>query len=82
MAKKAVATFAAKAGARSIVKCIRMDKSPKTGAYVFVEQFVDAGKEKEFFEKKEFKLDYILGCSVFYAAPFFVFGRELIIFVR
>jgi hypothetical protein len=29
-----------------------MDKSPKTGAYVFVEQFVDAGKEKEFFEKK------------------------------
>lgn len=51
MAKKAVATFAAKAGARSIVKCIRMDKSPKTGAYVFVEQFVDAGKEKEFFEK-------------------------------
>ena len=49
MAKKAVATFAAKAGARSIVKCIRMDKSPKTGAYVFVEQFVDAGKEKDFF---------------------------------
>ena len=31
---------------------IRMDKSPKTGAYVFVEQFVDAGKEKDFFEKK------------------------------
>ena len=52
MAKKAVATFAAKAGARSIVNCIRMDKYPKTGAYVFVEQFVDAGKEKEFFEKK------------------------------
>lgn len=52
MAKKAVATFAANAGARSIVKCIRMDKSPKTGAYVFVEQFVDAGKEKEFFDKK------------------------------
>ena len=52
MAKKAVATFAAKAGARSIVKCIRMDKSPKTGAYVFVEQFVDAGKEKEFFDTK------------------------------
>ena len=33
MAKKAVATFAAKAGAKSMVKCIRMDKSPKTGAY-------------------------------------------------
>ena len=40
MAKKAVATFAAKAGAKSIVKCIRMDKSPKTG------------NEKSFFEKK------------------------------
>ena len=52
MAKKAVATFAAKAGARSIVKCIRMDKSPKTGAYVFTELLVESGKEKEFFNKK------------------------------
>ncbi len=52
MAKKAVATFAAKAVARSMVKCIRMDKSPKTGAYVFVEQLVDLGKEKDFFNKK------------------------------
>lgn len=52
MAKKAVATFAAKAGAKSIIKCIRMDKSPKTGAYVFVEQFLEAGNEKSFFEKK------------------------------
>ncbi len=32
MAKKAVATFAAKAGAKSMVKCIRMEKSPKTGS--------------------------------------------------
>ena len=52
MAKKAVATFAAKAGARSIVKCIRMDKSPKTGAYIFTERLVEAGKEKDFFNKK------------------------------
>ena len=52
MAKKAVATFAAKAGAKSMVKCIRMEKSPKTGAYVFVEQLVEAEKSKEFFEKK------------------------------
>ena len=52
MAKKAVATFAAGKGGKKMVKCIRMDKSPKTGAYVFVEQFVDAGKEKDFFEKK------------------------------
>ena len=52
MAKKAVATFAAKAGAKSMVKCIRMEKSPKTGAYVFVEQLVEAEKSKEFFDKK------------------------------
>lgn len=46
MAKKAVATFAAKAGAKSMVKCIRMDKSPKTGAYVFTELLVEADKTK------------------------------------
>ena len=53
MAKKAVATFAAKAGSKSMVKCIRMDKSPKTGAYVFTEQLVDSGKEKDFFAGKK-----------------------------
>lgn len=53
MAKKAVATFDAKAGAKSMVKCIRMDKSPKTGAYVFTEQLVEVGKEKEFFDGKK-----------------------------
>ena len=52
MAKKAVATFAAKAGARSIVKCIRMDKSPKTGAYAFNELLVEDSQVKEFFAKK------------------------------
>ena len=52
MAKKAVATFAAKAGSKSMVKCIRMEKSPKTGAYVFVEQLVEEPKAKEFFNKK------------------------------
>ncbi len=53
MAKKAVATFAAKAGAKSMVKCIRMDKSPKTGAYIFTEQLVEAEKTKEFFGSKK-----------------------------
>ena len=53
MAKKAVATFAAKSGAKSMVKCIRMDKSPKTGAYVFTEQLVEADKTKEFFDAKK-----------------------------
>ena len=43
MAKKAVATFDAKAGAKHMVKVIRMEKSPKTGAYVFVEQLVEYG---------------------------------------
>jgi len=52
MAKKAVATFDAKSGAKHMVKVIRMEKSPKTGAYVFVEQLVEEGKEKEFFAKK------------------------------
>lgn len=52
MAKKAVATFAAKAGAKSMVKCIRMDKSPKTGAYVFTELLVEADKTKDFFADK------------------------------
>ena len=52
MAKKAVATFAAKAGAKSMVKCIRMEKSPKTGAYVFTEPLVEAEKAKDFFNKK------------------------------
>ena len=51
MAKKAVATF--KAGVqKKVVKCIRMDKSPKTGAYLFTEELVDEDKTKEFFSKK------------------------------
>ena len=48
MAKKAVATFAAKAGAKSMVKCIRMEKSPKTGAYVFSERLLEA---ERYFER-------------------------------
>ena len=52
MAKKAVATFDAKAGAKHMVKVIRREKSPRTGAYVFVEQLVEQGKEKEFFNAK------------------------------
>ena len=51
MAKKAVATFAAKAGAKSMVKCIRMERSPKTGAYVITETLVEEAKAKEMFKK-------------------------------
>ena len=51
MAKKAVATF--KAGTqKKMVKCIPIDKSPKTGAYVFTEQLVEESMAKEFFAKK------------------------------
>ena len=51
MAKKAVATF--KAGVqKKVVKCIRMDKSPKTGVYVFTEELIDEDKTKDFFAKK------------------------------
>ena len=51
MAKKAVATF--KAGVqKKVVNCIRMDKSPKTGAYVFTEELIDEDKTKDFFAKK------------------------------
>ena len=35
-----------------MVKCIRMDKSSKTGAYMFNEQLVEADKVKDFFAKK------------------------------
>lgn len=52
MAKKAVATFAAGKGGKKMVKCIRMDKSPKTGAYVFNELLVEDAEVKEFFSKK------------------------------
>lgn len=52
MAKKAISTFQAKQGSRRMVKCIRMEKSPKTGAYAFKEEFVDADKANDFFTKK------------------------------
>ena len=52
MAKKAVDTFAAKVGSKSMVKCIRMEKSPKTGAYVFTEHLVEEAKAKDYFAKK------------------------------
>ena len=52
MAKKAVATFAAKAGSKSMVKFIRMEKSPNTGAYIFTEQLVEEAKAKDYFAKK------------------------------
>ena len=53
MAKKAVAACGGdKAPQRKFVKCIRMEKSDRTGAYIFKEDFVATDRAKEFFEKK------------------------------
>ncbi len=52
MAKKAIATFNAKSATKNMVRCIRMDRSSKTGAYAFKEGLVEADKVNEFFAKK------------------------------
>ena len=53
MAKKAVATFKSDRSAKkNIVKCIRMVKSERTGAYAFEEGFVNNEGVKDFFAKK------------------------------
>ena len=53
MAKKAVATFTGdKSEMRNVVKCIRMVKSERTGAYMFQEEFVPTAGVKEYFERK------------------------------
>jgi len=51
MAKKVVATL--KTGdAKTYAKVIKMVKSPKTGAYQFKEEVVNADHVKDFFAKK------------------------------
>ncbi|MCF0177736.1 MAG: DUF4295 domain-containing protein [Bacteroidales bacterium] len=53
MAKKAVATFSGdKSQNRNIVKCIRMVKSDRSGAYAFKEDLVATDKVKDFFAGK------------------------------
>ncbi|MBI9068844.1 MAG: DUF4295 domain-containing protein [Salinivirgaceae bacterium] len=50
MAKKVVATL--KSGdAKVFTKVIKMEKSPKTGAYQFKEEVVNADHIKDFFKK-------------------------------
>ncbi|MDY0141088.1 MAG: DUF4295 domain-containing protein [Bacteroidales bacterium] len=51
MAKKVVATLK-REGDRSVVKCIKMIKSPETGAYQFKDTIIDKELTKEFFAKK------------------------------
>lgn len=53
MAKKAVATFSGdKSQLKNVVKCIKMVKSERTGAYVFNEEMVPTTEVKDFFAKK------------------------------
>ena len=49
MAKKAVASL--QTGSKKLSKAIKMVKSPKTGAYIFVEEILDPSKANDFFKK-------------------------------
>lgn len=49
MAKKSVASL--QTGSKRLAKAIKMVKSPKTDAYVFVEKIMDPAKTKDFFSK-------------------------------
>ena len=52
MAKKAVATFSGdKSALRNVVKCIKMVKSERTGAYMFQEEFVPTEEVADYFKK-------------------------------
>jgi hypothetical protein len=48
MAKKVIATLKTGKG-RNFSKCIKMVKSPKTGAYIFKEEMVHNDHIKDFF---------------------------------
>ncbi len=52
MAKKAVATLKDKTAGKGSVKCIRMARSERSGAYVFQEDIIPTDKEKDFFAGK------------------------------
>lgn len=50
MAKKTVASL--QTSSKRLTKAIKMVKSPKSGAYTFVEQVMDPGMVDEFLKKK------------------------------
>jgi hypothetical protein len=50
MAKKSVASL--QTGSKRLSKAIKMVKSPKTGAYTFVEVIMDPLMVKDFLDKK------------------------------
>ena len=50
MAKKAVATFSGeKVSAKNMVKCIRLVRSKRTGAYAYKEEMLPADQASDFF---------------------------------
>lgn len=51
MAKKVVATLK-KEGGVTFTKVIKMERSPKTGAYTFKDTVVETGNIKDFLAKK------------------------------
>jgi hypothetical protein len=51
MAKKVVATLKTGSG-KLFTKCIKMSKSPKTGAYQFQEEIVHNDHIRDFFNRK------------------------------
>ncbi|HSQ47012.1 MAG TPA: DUF4295 domain-containing protein [Lutibacter sp.] len=50
MAKKSVASL--QTGSKRLSKAIKMVRSPKTGAYTFVEAIMDPTMVKDFLDKK------------------------------
>jgi len=50
MAKKSVAAL--QTGSKRLTKAIKMVKSPKTGAYTFVESIMSPDKVNDFLNKK------------------------------
>ncbi|AEH00021.1 MULTISPECIES: DUF4295 domain-containing protein [unclassified Lacinutrix] len=50
MAKKSVASL--QTGSKRLSKAIRMEKSPKTGAYMFVEKIMAPDLVNDFLNKK------------------------------
>jgi len=50
MAKKSVASL--QTGSKRLTKVIKMVKSEKTGAYIFVESIMDPSKINDFLNKK------------------------------
>ena len=50
MAKKAVASL--QTGSKRLTKAVKMVKSPKTGAYTFVESVMTPELVQDFFSKK------------------------------